>query len=210
MSPVVQIAGASFAAFASTNLDTFWLLVSLYAESTRRSRHIPAGYLAATALVSALAWLGSAALEILPAREIDYLGLIPLGMGLYRGWALFAPHSDPPASPSWHPTFASVFAMTLSQSADNFAVLASLFADTRASLELTAVVTVAACAIAWCSLAFWVGTHRVVAPRLRKVARLLLPVLLIAIGLHLLADTEVDEPTDAQPPGIGAPQASPG
>jgi len=194
MSPVVQIVGASCAAFASTSLDTFWLLVSLYATSQRGSRGVPAGYLAATALVGALAWLGSSALEILSVRQIDYLGLIPLAMGLYRGWRLFAPQSDRAASPSWNPTFSGVFVMTLSQSADNFAVLASLFADTRKSLELTALVAIGICAVAWSALAHWVGTHRAVAPRLRKIARFLLPVLLIAVGLHLLADTEVDEP----------------
>jgi cadmium resistance protein CadD (predicted permease) len=209
MSPVVQIIGVSCAAFVSTNLDTFWLLISLYASSERGSRALTVGYLAATALVGVLAWLGSSALEILSARQIDYLGLIPLGMGIYRGWALFAPQSGQVDSPPpWRPTFSSALVMTLSQSADNFAILASLFADTRASLELTAGIAIAVCAIAWSALAHWVGTHRLVAPRMRRIARFLLPVLLIAVGLHLLADTAVDEPQDAEAPSPGAPQTS--
>jgi len=201
MSPVLQIVVASGGAFVSTNLDTFWLLVSVQAHSERGARSVAAGYVAATVLVGFLAWLGSAGLEVLSPRQIDYLGLIPLAMGLYRGWALLRRQSDPVASASWSPTFSGVFAMTLAQSADNFAVLASLFADTRTSLELTVMVTIVVCAIVWSGMAHWVGNHRLVAPRLRRIARFLLPALLIAVGLHLLADTEVDQP---EPARIGA------
>jgi cadmium resistance protein CadD (predicted permease) len=196
MLDVLHISAVSLVAFAATNVDNLWLLVALLARGGA-PRPIGFGYFAATVLVSCVAWAASAGLEQIPPRWIDWLGIIPIALGLARVREALGPESDdlPP------PRAQGAFALTLSQSADNLAVLASLYADARRSLEPAIFTTVACAALLLCALAVRIAHYPRLQAPLHRVARRALPFVLVAVGLHLLADTSTDEP-DA-PSGVG-------
>ena len=69
LSAWVQVVVVSVAAFASTNLDGFWLLLGLYAEAKRSAAYrVAAGYSGATIGVALLAWGASSVLEWMPTH----------------------------------------------------------------------------------------------------------------------------------------------
>ena len=90
MLDILHISVVSIVAFAATNLDNFWLLVALHARGDRATQ-IAVGFLAATLVVSTAAWAASAGIERIPPQWIDYLGIVPLAMGLMRARDLFRP-----------------------------------------------------------------------------------------------------------------------
>lgn len=193
-SELFQILSVSVAAFVATNIDVFWLLVALYAEHARTTWAVTTGYVAATILVASVAWAASSVLELMPPHLIDYLGIIPIALGLARARALLSPSGRAERGRvSALPGLGS-FALTLSLSADNFAVLASLFADARRSLEPAIFLCVAACAVGWSLAAHWLCRRAPLAGPLRQVSRILLPALLFVVGCHLLLDTATNEP----------------
>src|SRR5262245_7088720 len=117
MSATIQILAVSVAAFASTNVDALFLLIALYAAAEREALRISLGYIAPTVGVAALAWASSSALEQLPTRWLDYLGVIPIGLGLARARDLVLPPragAAPPVSVSFRITVLA----TLAQSPD--------------------------------------------------------------------------------------------
>lgn len=205
MRALVQIIAVSVAAFASTNFDTLSLLVALHGEARRAAGRIAAGYLSATLLVALLAWAASSGLELLPLRWLDYLGVIPIALGVKRARELWLPKPAAGAQPPHASSALAVATLTLSQSVDNFAVLASLFADTRESLEPVIFASVVACALGLDALARWLAHSAPAARAIRRASRFLLPAALLAVGVHLLMDATTEEP---EPVGSQRPFAS--
>jgi cadmium resistance protein CadD (predicted permease) len=197
MLDVLHISAVSLVAFAATNVDNFWLIVALLARGGA-PRPIGLGYWTATLFVSGAAWAASAGLEQIPARWIDWLGVVPIALGIARLRDALRPVTEEPAAA---PRAHGAFALTLAQSTDNLAVLASLYADARRSLEPAIFTTIAVAALGLCIVAVRIAHHPRLQAPLRRVARRALPFLLVAVGAHLLADASTDEPA---PPSAAA------
>ena len=180
--------------FVATNLDNLGMLIILIGDETYAAREITWGYLLSALIVFAAAWLVAEAVELAPDRHLEYLGFIPIALGIYRAWELT---KGPGTDTSRRGPRLGILAVTLlmlAQSGDTLAVYVSLFADTRESLETAMLITFAACVLLWIAAARWLAGHRLIAEPLERWGRYLLPVLLIAIGVLILMDT----PTDIQ------------
>lgn len=188
----LTVVGVATATFLATSLDNFALLLGFFADRRRSRVRVGLGFLAATAVVMALAHGAATVAELGPPRLLGYLGLLPLGLGL---WGLFrlrrapAPDEDVGAARGG---FLAVLGVMLASSGDTLGVFASLLADTAEGLEAWIIATALALAAAYSGVASWLVAREGVASRVQGVARIVLPFLLIAVGLYILGDTRTD------------------
>lgn len=197
MTEALIMVGVAAMAFVSANLDNLFLLIALLAGSGLTTRDATIGYVAAVGVVLAATVAGSYAFDLADAGWLRYLGLVPLGMGLWRlrslaGAAPAPAADDVGASATSVRGIAAVFVVMLGASGDSAAVFMSLMGETAQPLVFVIAATAIAMAASWAALARWVSAHPALAPRLRSIDRILVPILLVTIGLYILADTATD------------------
>jgi len=193
---VLSAIALGVAGFVATSGDNLVILLGLYGGRTYRSRDVFVGYVGAVGLVVVVGRLAAALAHQAPSGLIGYLGVVPLVLGvkqlfdLGRRRGLHETQSVRPPS-SWSGASA-VALITLAASADSLVTFAAIFADTRPPLGLVvlaaAVLTAAALAVAARRLVKYTNLGR----KLSQIGPYVLPFLLIAIGLFILADTPTD------------------
>jgi cadmium resistance protein CadD (predicted permease) len=191
---LLSVIGLAVATFVATSFDNFTLLLGFYADDEYPRRQVAAGYLGSALLVVLAAWTASAAAELAPASFLGLLGLIPLSLGVVGLYRLIREAGSETVSTRSSPSkgFLPVLLVMLANSGDSLSVLVSVFADTAESLEIPVVLTVAACALVYSALARWLVTRSGIGLRIQRVAPVVLPFLLIAIGIYILLDTGTD------------------
>jgi cadmium resistance protein CadD (predicted permease) len=194
MTDLLAVVAATVIAFAATSLDNLGLLIGLYADETFRPRDVLVGYMTAAIAVTAVAYGVSTGVELAPIRYLGYLGFVPIALGLYQAGNLLRSSTSRSTSSLQRvrPGVVPVFLLMLAQSGDSFAVFVAVFADTRERLEIPILLTVAACVTLISASAYWLAKHSAFAGPLQRGMRWALPVLLIAIGIFILANTPTD------------------
>ena len=206
LSPALVLAGVAATAFVSTNIDALLMLVANAARAPRSRNTSAAGFLAATALVLAGAWLLATASRIIPPTRTGLVGVVPLVMGLRQLFILVrraarararasSPTFDAPPSsrvPSDSLGFGEALLLHLSMSADNLAVYAALLSDTLPPLRPLVVATTLALGLLWTGLARAAMRVPGLSPVLLRRGHALMAWLLIAVGLYILLDTDTD------------------
>lgn len=75
--------------------------------------------------------------------------------------------------------------MTFSNAGDNIGVYTPMFAS-----QITKLVTVLMIMTAvWCAVAYYLVNHPLIASRIRRVGRVILPFVLIVLGIYILAES---------------------
>ena len=194
MTDLLAVVAVTVVAFAATSLDNLGLLIGLYADETFRPRDVLVGYMTAAISVTALAYGVSTGVELAPIKYLGYLGFVPITLGLYRVGTLLRSSTSRSASSLQRVRrgVVPVLLLMLAQSGDSFAVFVAVFADTRERLEIPILLTVAACVALICASAYWLAKHSALAGPIQRGMRWALPVLLIAIGIFILANTPTD------------------
>ncbi len=193
MSQLSAVTGLAVASFVSTSLDNFTLLLGFFADDEYPKRQVAGGYALSVVLVLLLAWGASAAVEMVPPGYLGYLGVVPLGLGLVGLYRLLR-HAGPAAvaQPQRGKGFFPVLLVMLANSGDSFSVYVSVFADTAERLEIPILTVVVTCALLAAAAARWLVTRSSLGQPIQRIARLVLPFLLIAIGAYILIDTGTD------------------
>jgi len=190
--------------FASTNIDDVFLTMAFFADPGLRPRAIVAGkYAGIAALVAASAAAAACALAV-PSEWIALLGLAPLGLGIQRLVAAWRARSRPAkdggdeagaTGGSFLAQAASVAAITAANGGDNLGVYIPVFAQDLGRIPVYAAIFAAMTGV-WCVVGRALVTHRLVAATMRRLAGVLLPWVLIALGLWILKDaTSLVRPT---------------
>lgn len=194
MTQLLEVLGLAIASFLSTSLDNFVLLIGFFADEEYPRGQIVTGYVAAITLVVLGAFLAAEAVELVPASFLGYLGLVPVTLGLLGIYRLFrtAPSGGPEAVPRPTKGFVPVLAVMLANSGDTLGVFIPVFADTAESLELPILLTTGVCALGSAAVARWIATRSGYAGSIQRVARVVLPFLLVAIGGYILLNTGTD------------------
>lgn len=179
------------AAFAATNVDNLLLLVTFSAllPFTR----VGAAFLLSAGAILLLALVGVLIGVAANPHWLGYLGSLPLGLGIYRGWRAY--------SGKWNPGHTAhndtvsgygIFLILLSNSGDTLAILLPLVADTELRHVPGIVVATLITAALWLALARSLMRHGGVARAIAAQERWLLPVVMIAVGVFVLLDTAGD------------------
>lgn len=200
MTSLPSTIGIAIVAFASTNIDDMFVLVAFFADPRYRRRSVVVGQvLGMAALVCVSAAAALLALTV-PAGWVALLGFVPLLLGLRQLWVLrrrgAAQDGDLEerrlrdqehrAEHRFHSQVLTVAAVTVANGGDNLAVWIPLFAVTLGAIATYAVVFAGMTAL-WCALGFLLVSNRLLGGPIRRYSHLVLPVVLVALGIHILS-----------------------
>ncbi len=197
----IGLAGLVAFSYASTNLDNFVIFSAYSARPGYRAMFGGLAYVSACLIVILVSLVVARAADTLIANKLRYLGVIPLGIGLYHLCGLVfqrARHED--AAPAikesnflgW-PFYLTVGLALLANSSDSIVVLTPIFADLRPPLIPVCAGAAIAMAVVISSIAAFIGTQPLLRARIEKVAHWAMPLVLIGIGVMILTR----EPEDA-------------
>jgi cadmium resistance protein CadD (predicted permease) len=192
--------GLGAAAFASTNVDGFVLLVALYSRRDLRAGDITLGQFTGLGLLVFASLVAAVGVLAAPGRWTAWLGLGPLALALRTlaapasgatSDATFgAPSAVDDAGAAGRPQPAQVLTVALLSVAiggDNLAVYIPLFAASRAEIPLY-VTVFAVMAGLWCWIARRLAFRAAACRRIAAYGRMLLPIVLTALGCRILAN----------------------
>jgi len=197
MDDIFLVIAVSFMAFVSTSIDNLFLLVTLSLHPRYGIAKVRLGYLMAVLIMLSICMIFAKGVQQLPVHFIPYIGLVPLGIGIYelvrlirgaKSTALAEPDTGKVKSGS----ILTIVLIMITHSWDSIAVLAPLLSDTRPGLLgwMAASIIFAAAALTF------VAQRTVMHPRIRVVLERytpkMLPFLLIAVGLYILTNTSTD------------------
>jgi len=189
----VATVGVFLAAFVSTNVDNLFLLVGLLAATPDRPWRVHAGFVAAIAAIVVAGILAAQLADFLPLHLTGWLGVVPIGLGLFGVFRLVREGESAVESVAATATgIVPVALITLANAGDSFSVFLPLFADTADGFLPAAAITVIVASLLWCALATWMLSHAAFGARLQREAPRILPFLMIAVGIYVLLNTGTD------------------
>ena len=180
--------------FASTNIDDIFLTMAFFADPRLDRRAVVAGKFLGIAAIVAVSALAAACAMAVPPEWVALLGLAPLGLGVHRLWSAWrtAPGATdeddgvPTAAGSLVAQACSVAGVTAANGGDNLGVYVPVFSEQFRAIPAFAIVFAIMTGL-WCVGGNLLVNHRLVAATMRRLAGKLLPWVLIALGLCILA-----------------------
>jgi cadmium resistance protein CadD (predicted permease) len=181
--------------FASTNVDDLIVLTFLFLAARAAGRPRPwqvvAGQCAGIAVLVASAAVAALGLFVVPTRLVGLLGLVPLGVGLWKlvGAVRRAPDARPQSTVA--AGLLGVVGVAVINGADNVAVYTPLFRSLDVNEALVTLAVFAGMIGVWCAAAAWLGSHLGAVGAIRRFGQHLAPVVFIAIGAVILVRAAV-------------------
>jgi cadmium resistance protein CadD (predicted permease) len=171
--------------FAATNIDDLVVLVFLFMVARTDGRLQPwqvvAGQVAGIAVLIASAAIAAIGLVSVPTRWVGLLGLVPLGLGVWRliGPPRKAPDHDPPASIA--AGLSGVAGVAIINGADNITIYTPMFRHLEVG-EILVTLTV---------FVAMIGSHLADIVAIRRISHRVVPIILIAIGAIILTQAAI-------------------
>jgi cadmium resistance protein CadD (predicted permease) len=190
----LAVVAAAAGAFAGTNVDDLLVVAVLFTAGRATGRPRPwqvwAGQSAGIALLVAVSVLAALGLTVVPERWVGLLGLIPIALGV-RGLAEAARSDDRAAGtvPTIATGVVAICAVTLANGADNVAVYTPMFRTMDASDGVLTVAVFAVLVAVLCAAGSWLGAHRHAVAVVRRWGHWLVPVVFVAVGGAVLAES---------------------
>jgi cadmium resistance transport/sequestration family protein len=212
MNGLIQAMLTGVSAFAATNIDDIVILMLFFAQigSTFRPKHIVVGqYLGFLGLILA-SLPGFFGGFFIPRPWLGWLGLIPMGIGLYD---LFRRSSDETsiqtlsnsrrdlstAKPGqlsfarlFNPQVYRVAGVTFANGGDNIGIYVPLFASSTPPHLGVILATFFVLIGVWCALARQLSRHPLVAKALTRYGKRIVPFVLIGLGVYIFIDSGTD------------------
>jgi cadmium resistance protein CadD (predicted permease) len=182
--------------FAITNIDDLMVLALFFGRDRAAGGHgrgiVLAQYFGFLVILAGCL-AGAFGAGQLPDRDIGYLGLVPIALGLWMAWRGFlvwrggraGDDSDrPPAGTSWW----AVAGVTVANGGDNVGVYVPAFAG-RSAVALAGFSVVFLVLVGvWCLLGRLLTAHPAVTAAVQRWGDLITPIALIVIGWVILID----------------------
>lgn len=171
-----------------TNLDNLTVLFAMLL-SVGALRAV-AGYVTAQVIVMIVAFGIAVGVSDMFATDTGYLGLIPIGLGLYAIWKR---HTAPPEARAIAPaSYIMASLMFLAMSVDTFAVMAPLLIDSAAPFRASAIFGASVAIILTALMALALSRMAGRAGKWAAKAEALGPFAMIVAGIYVLIDSGTD------------------
>jgi cadmium resistance protein CadD (predicted permease) len=180
--------------FAATNVDDIVVLtvLSISSRATGQPRpwHIWAGQYAGLAVLVGVSLAAAAGLALVPLHWLWLLGLLPLGLGLYKlATAIRAHRGGEEASPATVTGLAGVTGLTIANGGDNLSAYSPVF-RTSSAAEITVIIAVFLVAMGlYCLASIRFAGHRAVIRAVQRWGEWAVPVVFILIGFYIFYKT---------------------
>ncbi len=191
---IVAVVLTAAALFAATNIDDIVVLtvLSISASATGQPRpwHVWAGqYLGFGVLIGA-SLAAAAGLALVPLHWLWLLGLLPLGLGLYKlAVAIRAHRAGQQASPAAVTGLIGVMGLTIVNGGDNLSVYIPVF-RTSSAAEIAVIIAVFLVGVAlYCQASKLFAGHRAVIQAVQRWGEWIVPVVFILIGFYIFYKT---------------------
>jgi cadmium resistance protein CadD (predicted permease) len=193
------------ASFAATNIDDIFVLMMFFSSSSSSSlafsaRQIVLGQYIGIGLLIAISALGSFISLVVPTYVIGLLGIVPIGIGIKKLIELRKkednnlPYSKDVGQKKnkSYLSFLTVAAVTFSNGGDNIGVYTPMFAKYHSAGQIIVLVMVLMAMTAlWCTAAYYLINHPLVAFRIRRIGHVVLPFVLIGLGIYIMIESFV-------------------
>lgn len=182
-------------AFISTNMDNLVLLLMTMGEKKHKTLHVFVGYFICISFLVLVCFLCDSFTGLIPTEYVDYLGFIPITLGLIKLYQLFRKNKEE-VSQAWMKTskygFLTVALLGIANGGDNVAVYIPLFADSSTSYDIVLIITFMAMTAVWCYLSLYISKRRVFGQYFGRYVPYVIPFFLVFIGFYILLDTDTD------------------
>jgi len=190
--PAAAVAAALL--FAGTNIDDMVVLAVLNASSRAAGQpkrwHIWAGQYAGITALVAVSLAAGRGLTLIPQHWTWLLGLLPLGLGLYKlAVAIRAHRSGQQASVAAARGLPGVAGITIANGGDNLAAYTPVFATISTGATAVTLAVFAVGVAVWCLAGSWLVAHHRVPSGLRRWGHWIIPAVYILIGLYIFQKT---------------------
>ncbi|MEH6608732.1 MAG: cadmium resistance transporter [Halioglobus sp.] len=197
-SDFLAISLVTVVSFIFTNLDN--LILAVVALGSRPDKPLPLqlGMVSAALLVLLVSLLALTIGRTIDAGVIGYLGLAPIGIGLYtlfysgRMVQVTGDEAAPAKSGSSLAIWLSTTTLLFANSGDTLALILPLLAESNTSSAIVVVVTFTGCAVIWAVIARLVSRQPLLVRKLQDRGERLVPWIMIAVGIYVLLDTGTD------------------
>ena len=190
--PVISLIGIGVVAFVTTNLDDMVVLLAFLADPACSPAAVVLGQFLGFSGIVVMSFGAALAARMIDPAWIGLLGLMPLAIGLRRLVQLRRSAQPTGATlvPSHWQTL-TVAGVTVANGGDNFGLYTPMFAAGTFTRSTVLVVVFYLMLALWCGLAWGLVRHPVVAVCIRRSARLVVPLLYIALGLWVPAKLRI-------------------
>lgn len=188
----IETIGLALVVFASTNVDDFFLLLAFFADGRSRKSQVVLGQYLGTGLLVVLSLAIASGTMFLPRGWIDYLGILPLLIGVKELLQL-RQQDDPDKRQHLVDTALEsrrsslvIAGLAIANGADNIGVYTPLFAK-MGNQDIAVMVTTFTVLIGvWCVITHWLAKTRHAVIRRTSGLRFITPIVLILVGLWIL------------------------
>lgn len=195
---LVAIALVTGVSFVFTNLDNLILAVITLGAGQDRTWPVFAAMISASLMVLVVSGIAVAIGSAVDAGLLGYLGIAPIGIGLYT---LFYAGRNPPipaeeasavgqgnAVAIWLGTAVLLFA----NSGDTLAILLPLLVESNRASAVVVALSFLGCSVLWALLARALASQPLLVGRLQRGGERFMPWVMIVVGIYILLNTGTD------------------
>ncbi|MFT6956437.1 MAG: cadmium resistance protein CadD (predicted permease) [Halieaceae bacterium] len=197
-SDLLAISLVTVVSFIFTNLDNLILAVVVLGSRPDQPLPVQLGMVSAAVLILLVSLLALAIGRTIDVGVLGYLGLAPIGIGLYTlfySGRMVPVAGDEAASAKSGSSWAiwlSTTTLLLSNSGDSLALLLPLLVESNADSVMVVAVVFIGCAVVWAVLAKLLSRQPLLMRKLQDRGERLVPWIMIGVGIYILLDTGTD------------------
>lgn len=177
-------------AYVLTNIDGLFAFLAL--SSAGRRTQVLTGFLAAHVLVIGGSFLVGAGATFLSPEFLGYLGIVPIGLGLWEIWKTNRRSALDKTEAQSANSVIGASSIFLALSTDTFVLLAAIFADSRQEMDHFAVLGAVLAVIGLFAFGTLLSNGLAKNKKIGRFFERLSPFVMIAAGIYILLDTTTD------------------
>ena len=195
MDQIFSALGLAIIVFASTNVDDLLILTAFFSDRRMRASSVVIGQFLGIGFLATVSVVAALLAVAIPDGWTRLLGLAPFVLGIQRlvtlrksQYKTAIDQTSPESCSNLAGDIVSVASTTIANGGDNIGATIPLFANQPGRIWFYMIVFTVMTAI-WCIASFLLTKHPVIASRLGRYGHIVLPLVLIALGLHILFGT---------------------